>query len=476
MRPESGGSSSAMNVRRLGQERTSLSDMDGSEVMQNYGARSSHGSAFDHESEQSTMQDSLSWSPRRDIMPTQPLPIRGYEVINAKPEKSSLKKGRKNPSAFIEKEPRVRNGKALVESNVGRSSRKEKSTHNQQQGALTQALSREPSVRNGIAHNDESTDLNVDESSPSPSRASWGQRIRQFNTAELGSSRDSASNGSSNNNGIDDEASGKSRESEHREFERPNSNLCDPQPADIIAALEALAVKENEEENGDVDAVIVADPPLTSEWPAVSSTKESSFSRTNFVAKTPIQYTFEEPSTMLSESDSSRRLPDHGIVEEQPCNTSTTRESLSGLETSKNGSYLDSSIECKMELEASEEGTEEWNAQFLQRWKKVRHRARLQAVGVRGIWKFNSPGSRGRHRTPELLVNDLPASGEDDCMRRGSTSLPSKKGSYDNMTDGEKNGGDVDRSSEVKSAQQRQQVNREPSLATLLLGEVAEVC
>ncbi|GAB4817841.1 hypothetical protein N2152v2_004887 [Parachlorella kessleri] len=106
----------------------------------------------------------------------------------------------------------------------------------------------------------------------------------------------------------------------------------------------------------------------------------------------------------------------------------------------------------------------EWNRSFIRRWKAVKKRAKLQGMGLRSLWKVNSPTDR--HEPNELLV-DLP---ENDLAwplfwspprsrhlpagraRAPPTNIP---------TPGTRPGGSG--------------VRREPSLATMLLGEVAEV-
>ena len=51
-------------------------------------------------------------------------------------------------------------------------------------------------------------------------------------------------------------------------------------------------------------------------------------------------------------------------------------------------------------------GTKEWNRSFVKRWRLVKKRAYLQALGMRALWRVNSPSDR--HEPLELLTNDLP--------------------------------------------------------------------
>ena len=53
--------------------------------------------------------------------------------------------------------------------------------------------------------------------------------------------------------------------------------------------------------------------------------------------------------------------------------------------------------------------TKEWNRSFMQRWRAVKKRAYLQALGLRALWRVNSLSDR--HEPLELLTNDLPQVG-----------------------------------------------------------------
>ena len=48
----------------------------------------------------------------------------------------------------------------------------------------------------------------------------------------------------------------------------------------------------------------------------------------------------------------------------------------------------------------------EWSRDFVKRWRTVKKRAYLQALGLRALWQVNSPSDR--HEPLELLTNDLP--------------------------------------------------------------------
>ena len=83
----------------------------------------------------------------------------------------------------------------------------------------------------------------------------------------------------------------------------------------------------------------------------------------------------------------------------------------------------------------------EWNSKFLKRWKAVKRQARLQALGMRPQWRSESNQSFD-NELPELLVNEMPE------QRRQNSGKASNS----------------------------DQMNRNPSLATLLRGEAPEIC
>lgn len=399
--------------------------------------------------EDSGMQRRFSSSPKRNVAPSKPLPIRGYEVRNTMPSRKSSRRNKKVDHGVLEKEPRVRNGKALVEKSVDEAKSKTNMKACSNAGGLTQALSRESSIRNG-----HECFLGVDEDclprSPSPSRASWGRRIRQFPTDVQCDHlpKESSSNG-------------KACASCEKVSHVPNMN-------DVKKELESLEPgSDTHSETNDEDAenVIIADPSLASEWHKIGPVEASS---------APCLSKTKKPSSVISESKSLEKNRSQAAVGTAPSLVSPPNLPNENGRFSRNSSTVDFDQEY-LEQDSLQD-RDAWNAQFLKRWKNVKHRARLQAVGVRGIWKFNSPSSKDKHRTPELLVNELPDS---DNTARDSSSVPSKKDSYEttnnsinDVADNLQLAEDDSKPSEKKDSQ----VNRDPSLATLLLGEVAEVC
>jgi hypothetical protein len=138
------------------------------------------------------------------------------------------------------------------------------------------------------------------------------------------------------------------------------------------------------------------------------------------------------------------------------------------------------------------DGTAEWNAKFLKRWRAVKQRARLQALGMRSIWKLNSPhGSSGenggrRHHPPELLTNEMPdgppelplsplsnaTSGSVKDTEFSMSLLGASVGTVLGSGSGSGRAGAPGSGAAAGAAG----IHKDPSLATMLRGEVAEVC
>ncbi|EFN59349.1 hypothetical protein CHLNCDRAFT_137793 [Chlorella variabilis] len=109
-------------------------------------------------------------------------------------------------------------------------------------------------------------------------------------------------------------------------------------------------------------------------------------------------------------------------------------------------------------------GTKEWNRSFVKRWRLVKKRAYLQALGMRALWRVNSPSDR--HEPLELLTNDLPHC--DNGMRRAwSVSRLAAHGGAPSA---------AMPTSGLRRTAEAPVMHKDPSLAALLLGEVAEVC
>ncbi|KAL4430782.1 hypothetical protein ABPG75_006038 [Micractinium tetrahymenae] len=111
--------------------------------------------------------------------------------------------------------------------------------------------------------------------------------------------------------------------------------------------------------------------------------------------------------------------------------------------------------------------TQEWNRSFLKRWREVKKRAYLQALGLRALWRVNSLSDR--HEPLELLTNDLPQ--HDNGMRRAwsSTRLVAQQ------EEAHRRGATASQPAPLRRAGPSI-LHKDPSLSALLLGEVAEVC
>lgn len=144
---------------------------------------------------------------------------------------------------------------------------------------------------------------------------------------------------------------------------------------------------------------------------------------------------------------------DDGVLDSANSNTCKSSNSDGAGASVSEDAPMDSSKNAVNVLVNS--SSNDWNAKFIRRWKAVRHRARLQALGVRSLWKLNSP--RNEHHLPELLVHDI------------STTIGVDKGT--------KAPGATSSSMAMKANRSRHDMTRDPSLATMLLSEeVAEVC
>ncbi|KAL4420366.1 hypothetical protein ABPG77_002306 [Micractinium sp. CCAP 211/92] len=111
--------------------------------------------------------------------------------------------------------------------------------------------------------------------------------------------------------------------------------------------------------------------------------------------------------------------------------------------------------------------SQEWNRSFMRRWREVKKRAYLQALGLRALWRVHSPSDR--HEPLELLTNDLPQ--HDNGMRRAwsRTRLAA-------LPDGaHRHSATAAQAAPLRRAGPAG-LPKDPSLSMLLLGEVAEVC
>lgn len=98
----------------------------------------------------------------------------------------------------------------------------------------------------------------------------------------------------------------------------------------------------------------------------------------------------------------------------------------------------------------------------------MRRRAYLQALGLRALWRVNSPSDR--HEPLELLTNDLPQC--DNGMRRAW----SVSRLVQQREEAARRGGPASAALPFVRRPSLGSLHKDPSLGSLLLGEVAEVC
>lgn len=103
----------------------------------------------------------------------------------------------------------------------------------------------------------------------------------------------------------------------------------------------------------------------------------------------------------------------------------------------------------------------------MKRWREVKKRAYLQALGLRALWRVHSLSDR--HEPLELLSNDLPQ--YDNGMRRAWSSSRLAV-----QQDGALRGGTTAAQATPLRRFGPSSLHKDPSLSKLLLGEVAEVC
>ena len=287
------------------------------------------------------------------------------------------------------------------------------------QGGLSNALSREPSVHQGTRGLPSNTDDAFRRASfdvTEPTVGSWGERKVTFYRTDSAHTDD---------------------DGKHRAKLTPSSN--DGVDADALtAALEALKTDGNEENehisgsNGS-PGIIIGDTSLAMDWPCSEDN--------------------DGPLRLAAEAAGRSDL---GVARSAVSDCGPSSAPISTLRRA----HSLGAAEVELIAEAGA-GSLEWNSRFVKRWRAVKQRARLQALGMRSIWKLSSPG-RGVHHQPELLTNDLPQG-----VLPG-ISINSVNAHGDDL--------DLDIASFSQGKNGNNRINRDPSLATMLLGEVAEVC
>lgn len=375
------------------------------------------------------------------------------------------------------------------------------------QGGLSNALSREPSVRQGTALFSSGGNRSISRG-PTPTRLSTGREEFVDSNEAMGSW--AMRKVTFSQNGRTDSAHSDSINKVVNPSSKTNTS-SDASVVDPAALAAALASFEAASGHAHVSTsnsslspgVIVADTSLASEWPM--GTPELISRLEQRFAPPPIISAGNGLNRGGSFSISGELLGARSIISD-PAIASETRgkaadpprnaRSLDGHEA------VDEEEAAALALAAATgdgDGTAEWNAKFLKRWRAVKQRARLQALGMRSIWKLNSPngsepGGRRQHHPPELLTNELPdgppelpfsslsnaASGsiketefsmspgsiraapDGGALRRGSGLLTETAAATSSSGgDGTAAGGGM---------------HKDPSLATMLRGDVAEVC
>jgi hypothetical protein len=280
------------------------------------------------------------------------------------------------------------------------------------QGCLATALSREASVRNGQTRASISPHAPVHAVAEDVSGTSWGRRVTQFGTAAYRRCADSARQSEDAPRPAAAAAAASSSSNREVRF----------QPQELAAALSSLEESSPPAVAGaPVPAgVIAAEPPLaTTHWGVGEGGSGGGGSQPPD-GSPPARLT--RPGS-APESDRRRRSVDCALRD--------------GAGSSGDAGGVDGSPTGK-----------EWNRRFVRRWTAVKRRARLQALGLRSLWKMSSPG---RHEPNELLTNDpAVASGGSATAGRALPRRPSAAGAAEGM-------------------------HRDPSLGTMLRGEVAEL-
>lgn len=293
------------------------------------------------------------------------------------------------------------------------------------QGGLSTALSKEPSVHHG-AHGVQGQDHPFREGSieaveSTAAIGSWGERKVTFGRTDSAHTDDDG---------------------------KPPAKLSCPSdgidPDALAAALTALGHDDSNSPPEDLTGssgspgIIIGDSSFAMEWPGSDGA---------------------EPLRLAAEAASASTVfgPRSYVSDQAP----TSAPMCTVRRAHSVGAAEDDLVVEALAAAAAGDGSPEWNARFVKRWRAVKQRARLQALGMRSIWKLSSPGRNGVHQPPELLTNEMP-----EMPEARAVEVP-RNGNFDE---------DLDLSFPSQGRKGENRINRDPSLATMLLGEVAEVC
>jgi len=368
---------------------------------------------------------------------------------------------------------------------------------NLKQGGLSNALSREPSVRQGAAFYSSGGNRSISRG-PTPTRLSTGKDEFVDSNEAMGSW--AMRKVTFRHNGRTDSAHSvnsisKAANPSDINIHATSSDASAVDPAVLAAALASLETASGHaivstSNSSFSPGTIVGDTSLASEWAIETSELLQTLDR-------PLA-----PHSVLSAGNGRNKEGSSGPFEElrsarsvisDPAIASETRGNAAGApRKARSLDYheaVDEEEAAALALAAATcdgNGTSEWNAKFLKRWRAVKQRARLQALGMRSIWKLNSPsgsGERGRrqHHPPELLMNELPY---------GPPALPlspitnAASGSIQEAELGMSPGSSRAHSGHLPNTAATAAsgsgavggMHKDPSLAAMLRGDVAEVC
>ena len=379
------------------------------------------------------------------------------------------------------------------------------------QGGLSQQLSKEPSVHQGIKRtitttttttsafanfSDETVAVSGDDSTDAMMMpvGSWGTRKVTF------------AQGRSDSAHTDDDGSHHHRHTESGGLlsdsttsdELPSSSTEGVDPTELAAALNSLPMSpsaarsttNNNNNNNTTNrrgasstvspGVIIGDSSLPADWIIETAAQQSANGEEGGISV--VHLDVDEQSHSVA-SDPLPHSGGGGGSGRGGGEVYALTRSLDGGGAADNDDAFTSAaagVRIAPRRSTSVSGSVEWNTRFVKRWRAVKHRARLQALGMRAIWKLNSPTAAGEHHhPPELLTNELPDGPPGLSPRSAASTLhPHPHASSSSF------GFTIDPNSITSNTtrDQRDQqhhdhgMNRDPSLATMLLGEVAEVC
>ena len=370
------------------------------------------------------------------------------------------------------------------------------------QGGLSNALSREPSIRHGAAFYSSGGNRSISRG-PTPTRLSIGRNEFVDSNEAMGSwaMRKVTFSQNGRTDSAHTDSSSISKAINPCDITNTASSDASVDPAVLAAALASLEgasghVIVSTSNSSSSPGTLVGDTSLASEWPMGSSELLSTLER----PFAPLSVISAGNGLNRGGSSSSpfEELPGARSIISDPAIASEIHSDAADVP--RKARSLDCHHEAVNEEEAAAlalaaatgdgDGTAEWNAKFLKRWRAVKQRARLQALGMRSIWKLNSPsgsgeGGRRQHHPPELLTNELP-DGPPELPLSPLTNAASGsiRDTEFSMSPGSirAHSGQLPEAAATAAADGRGDgtavsgMHKDPSLAAMLRGDVAEVC